>query len=129
MLKRTNGWVLYHDNNGGDCSNGGISSKNQMLIVISGSKEEIEEYRQKHADNERILNKTVVLDKRELFGKPLWLVKPLIKPENMVGGMASGNYLSIDYNAREEFTPFGLGFPLPIHDRFETQRQYNALSI
>ena len=128
MLKRTTGWVLYHDNNGGDCTNNGISSKHQILIVISGTEIEIEEYRQKYAENERILNKTVVLVKRQLFGKPLWYFEPLVKPKGKIGGMSGGNYCNVDYNANDDFTPYGLGFPLPIHDRFETQEEYDALS-
>lgn len=64
-------------------------------------------------------------DKRHIFipeqrGTDYWALKPLMQPEGVVGPMAGGNLAySGDSRNRRVYH---------IHDRFETQEVYNALS-
>lgn len=56
----------------------------------------------------------------EQRGPDYWALNPLLQPEGMLGPMDGGNLAySGDSRSRQVYH---------IHDRFETQAQYNALS-
>ena len=58
-------------------------------------------------------------------------LEPRIKPEGLIGGMFDGKYAKVDSMVREWMSSKA-GYPvsqvLAIHDRFETQSQYDALT-
>lgn len=98
-----------------DCTNNGVSGKRWIFRMIT---EEEEENLQTNEPD-----RYLVLVKRELWGKSAWYLRPLntLKPAGSVGPMHGGNYAVVDYKLSS--------LPLPIHDRFETPEEYNALSI
>ena len=77
------------------------------------------------ADEEAPLYKFVY---REAFGFHL---EPVDQPEGMIGPMANGVYAEIDYMVKEKLSKKA-GYPVSqlirVHDRFETQEQYDANS-
>lgn len=95
-----------------DCTNGGVSSKYWHMHVMEESELSVTE----PSDPER----TLVLVRRMMRGKRAYYLRPYIEPKGMVGGMFGGNYAKVDYDICR--------YPLPIHDRYETQEQYEALS-
>ena len=99
----------------GDCTNGGASAKHDRLLVIGDNVD------QRWDEND--LSKIFVLVKRDLHDGPYYHIEPLNKPKNMVGPMFGGNYCTPDGSLRSITK-----YPIPIHDRFETQSQYDTLS-
>lgn len=97
-----------------DCTNNGLSSKKWYFRMITEEDESTlktdypEEY--------------LVLVKRILWGEKAWYLRPLkiLKPNNSLEPMFGGNYGKLDYRLSK--------YPLPIHDRYETQEEYDALS-
>lgn len=69
---------------------------------------------------EKLADKLHLVFIEEQRGAEYWCVKPLMQPENMIGPMAGGNlaYCS-DSRCKRVYH---------IHDRFETQQTYDALS-
>lgn len=51
--------------------------------------------------------------------------EPLIAGRSGIGPMAGGNYV---YSMDSRFTTSVGRYPVPVHDRFETQEQYDLLS-
>lgn len=102
---------VYRDNIG-DCTNNGISAKQDSLILV--------DVPGPFDGNE---TNSVQLVKRFLSGRYYYHVEPLIKLEGMVGPMFGGNFI---YTSDSRFP---LDYPIPIHDRFESQEMYNHLSI
>lgn len=98
-----------------DCTNNGISGKRWIFRLIT------EEEEKTLLTNEP--ENYLVLVKRVLWGEKAWYLRPLevLKPKGSIGPMHGGNYADIGYELSR--------LPLPIHDRFETPEQYEALSI
>lgn len=94
----------------------GVSSKHTHLILIG---ENICKNYEGNKDNSNVLK----LVKRQLFGSEYLHAEPINKPSNTVGAMFGGNYL----NAVGSMFG-GIQYPIAIHDRFETQQQYNGLT-
>lgn len=114
--------VFVYRSIGGDCTMEGITSKHDMLTLVRDyTDEDLDELRQSEE-----AHKILLLEKRELFNKPLWLCIPLIEKPNC-HRMMGGNYVVTSDSRYKDFTPFKLGFPLPVHDRYETQKQYNEM--
>ena len=68
---------------------------------------------------------------RDQFGYHL---EPADQPEGMIGPMADGMFAQLDFKVREILSR-SKGIPLyavpemmPVHNRFETQKVYDALS-
>jgi len=75
------------------------------------------------------LSRTLVLVKRILWGEQHWFVVPYQLPKDRSRGIRTfgGNFVSTSDSRFKEYTPHGLGYPLPAHDRFETQEEYDTL--
>ena len=97
----------------GDCTNGGASSRHKSIIVIEES--DIEEAMKSNMD----LDKVFVLVRRELWGENHWYLRQLIEPKGKIGPMMGGNYAEVSEVSQHL---------LPIHDRYETQEEYDVLS-
>ena len=114
---------IYRDNSG-DCTLGGVSSKtanmDRFILVDEkvGGPFNVEE-------NEVYL----IIVRRNLFGRVYMHLEPRIndkdlKPKGTVGSMMGGNFA---YTSDSRFREVS-DYPLPIHDRFESQELYEILS-
>lgn len=102
---------IYKDGSDYDCTNGGISSKyKDLLLVCDEGNIEIDEN-----------NLPQNLVKIVVGYKGLLHIEPLAKPTG-IGWMAGGN-IAYTFDSRfRRLSPY----PLSIHDRQETQEDYNA---
>lgn len=110
--------IYVYKSASGDCTNGGISSRyNRLLLVCEEGFETIDE-----SNPPENLVKIVT---RHLFGEEYKHIEPVARPDgNCVGWMAGGN---IAYTCDSRFSRMSQ-YPLSIHDRQETQEQYDMLS-
>ena len=101
----------------GDCSNGGITSKyTRLLLVCEEGYIEIDE-----TNPPENLVKIVT---RHLFGREYKHIEPVASVSSgSVGWMAGG---CIGYTCDSRFSEMS-EYPLSIHDRQETQSQYDRM--
>lgn len=112
---------------GYDPTNGGISGRLDEIEVFSAdaTKEEIAEWC--FYNNKRIED-VMRLNKRMLWGEKHYFIEPVVKPKGKVGPMFGGNFADSSHGLWADILGNKTGGPMPIHDRFETQEQYDALS-
>ena len=108
------GLLVFVYRHGSDCSNNGISSKHDQLILVGDGVPEIFEVSDK--------TPALKLVKRVLFGKDAWYATPVNPPKGCIGPMSGGNFI---YSCDSRFPSEA---PIAIHDRFETSAQYERLS-
>ena len=108
---------VYRSNNIGDCTNGGISSRYDTLLLV-------------HPqgfipiDENNPPENLVEIVKRESFSGVYMHIKPVAEPDG-IGWMAGGNYAhSSDSRFRDVSK-----YPLPIHDRQENEDENDMYSI
>lgn len=115
----------------GDFSLHGITEKNNALVMLVGDEREDESpnydaaiaYCRKYNIG---VEKAIILNKRILWGEKHYYLEPIIKPKNMI--QVSGGAFGYTWDSRfKEIT--GCAYPIPFHDRFETQEMYDALSL
>ena len=116
-------WV----NEGYDPSNGGISGRLDEIEVFSDDAtiEQIEEWCEKTGTS---LNDVCRLNKRMLWGEPHYYIEPVVRDKGKIGPMFGGNYACTSDATWADMLGHSTGYPVPIHDRFETQEQYDLLS-
>lgn len=108
-----------------DCTNNGLSSKvNSAWLFWNCSADEAIEYCK---DNMINPNFQFIIHNRDLWGEDHSFAEPLIKPKGLQ--MFGGNFLYTSNGNCFKFRGETCGRPIPIHDRFESQEMYNALSI
>lgn len=109
---------IYENKRIGNCSNHGISSRyKEILLICEDGFVEIDE--NNPPEN---LVKLVV---RNLFGREYKHLEPYRRfDEGCVGWMMGGTYAG---SSDSRFTRIS-SYPLPLHDRQETQELYNLLS-
>lgn len=90
----------------GDCTNGGVSSKNDRFLLVG---EEVPEI----VNNDGYFP-VLKLVKRDLFGQIYLHCEPTDKPERHY--MAGGNYI---YSSDSRFRESVNRYPISIHDRVE----------
>ena len=99
----------------GDCTNGGISSRyNELLLVCEEGYINI--------DENNPPENLVKIVTRNLFGKEYKHIEPVARPSG-VGWMAGGN---IGYTCDGRFGKMSQ-YPLSIHDRQESQELYDSM--
>lgn len=99
-----------------DCTNGGISSKYNTLLLICD-----EGYIS--IDENNIPDNTAIVEECRIGYKTYFHLRPYKNPDpNKIGYMMGGNF---GWCCDSRF-PFD--YPLPIHDRQETQEEYDMLS-
>lgn len=111
---------VFTDRKIGTCANGGVSeSFDELLLVCEEGFINIDE------DNPP--ENLVVLVKRELFGGPCHYIRPYKDcPSNEVGYMFGGSFA---HTSDSRFSRMvGIYGAVPIHDRTETQKQYDMYS-
>ena len=110
---------VYRQADGSDCTNNGISSRyDRLLCVCNDGFIDVDE-----SDPPENLVKVV---RRELFGRVIYHLEPVTRPTG-VGWMAGGNYASSSDSRFSELVGEMYG-AVSIHDRQETQEQYELLS-
>lgn len=109
----------------GECTNNGASSRHTTMVAFDGDLEEIRQY----VENKQIdPDKCLYLVRRELWGENHFYFTPLEFALNNPNGNVcmGGNYCCTSDSRWREMV--GDSYPRPIHDRFETWEQYEALS-
>jgi len=105
---------VYRENSNYDCTNGGISSRyNELLLLCDDGFKEV--------DLDNPPENLVKIVERQLWGKTYLHIEPYARPEH-IGWMYGGN-IACTSDSR-----FPSQYPLRIHDRQETQAQYDMLS-
>lgn len=109
----------------GDCTNNGITYRNDMLKLLwGGTRQDAIQYA---TDKGLDLSKCLYMVERELWGEDHSFATPLIEPNGMCR-VFGGNYVEGDGNCYR-FRGEMCGRPIPVHDRYETQEDFDALSI
>lgn len=110
----------------GDCSGHGLSSRvDSAYLFWDCTKEEALEWcKENHKDPEQ----QFILVKRELWGEDHSYAEPLIKPEGMAQ-VFGGNFLYTSSSNGCNISGKKCATPIPIHDRFETWEEFDALSV
>lgn len=127
MLHRKLSVYRPADFKGYDCTNDGVSSRLDSIEVFSAdaTNAQIAAWCLKN----RVRPSDVCrLNKRMLWGEKHYFIEPVKKPRRVLGPMFGGNYASTSDGIWAEMLGERTGRPLPIHDRFETQEEYDALS-
>lgn len=108
--------VNIYKHKSGDCSNNGLSSKyNELLLICEEGYIDV--------DENNPPENLVKLVTRNLFGKEYKHIEPVARPKG-VGWMAGG---TIVYSCDSRFREMS-EYPLSFHDRCESQEQYDLLS-
>ena len=108
---------VYRSTNIGDCTNGGISSRFESLLLV-------------HPEGFVSIDETnppenlVQLVKIETFGGEYMCIKPVAEPSG-IGWMAGGNFA---YSSDSRFNDLSK-YPLSIHDRQESEDENYTYSI
>ena len=112
---------------GYDPSNGGISGRLDEIEVFSAdtTNGEIAAWCLKH----RVRPSDVCrLNKRMLWGEKHYYIEPVMRPKHTLGPMFGGSFADTSDGTWAEILGETVGRPIPIHDRFETQEEYDLLS-
>ena len=104
--------VFVYRNTLGDCTADGVTSKLDKMVLLDVPNTPFEP-----KDDQ---SDALVLVKRELFGKEYIHAEPVHKKPGMVGPMFGGNFI---YSSDSRFPS---KYPIPVHDRFETQAHYDS---
>lgn len=109
----------------GDCSLGGLTSKHDTIrLLIDYTPEDLEVIKKIAVEAPDAFDRTAIVNFRKLMGQDAWYIEPLVKPEGKLGGMFGGNTAQSDDPAYIEL----IGKPLKVHDRFETEAEYEMYS-
>lgn len=127
-MKRLSVYVVCERNRECDCTNGGVTSRhNHLTLFYDCEKEDAVKFCE---DNEIDPDTALWFNPRMLWGEFHPIAEPLIKPKGKIGGMFGGNFI---YTSDSRF-PSLYGamncahYPIPVHDRFETQEEYDFYS-
>lgn len=117
-----------------DCTNGGVSGRVNSCTLFSDCS--IEEAVQYCLDHNMRPEDQLIFEERTLWGEDHSICVPLVFPSKasgkVIGPMSGGNY--VNQCGSDPAYPHLKGwaknqsFPIPIHDRFETQEEYDLLS-
>ena len=112
---------------GYDPTNGGLSSRLDTITVFpeDATDENIKAWCDKHGKH---IEDAARIVKNESWGQKHLHIEPVIKPKGMIGPIFGGNFAYTSNGIWANMTGEKTCKPVPIHDRFETEEQYNALS-
>ena len=110
--------VSVYRNGRGDCTNGGISSKfDELLVICDKGYLEI--------DENNLPKNLVKVVKRHLFGGDIYHIEPYGEPDG-AGWMFGGNYAATS-DSRFGRMIGGMYGAVAIHDRQESWELYNSM--
>lgn len=111
--------VLYNVSGGviSDCTNGGVSSKNDYMILVPEGAEA-------PTDSRWPVLKVV----RRTFGSGDYLHAEPVTPvgKGQIGWMFGGNFV---YTSDSRYRQWVCEYPIAIHDRCESYESYDRLSV
>jgi hypothetical protein len=113
MSTETRGLICQIYRNGRDCSNGGISGRVDAVTLIDIGVDLFEPVADRPA---------VKLVKRQMGRRTYLHAEPVDQPQGLVGPMAGGTFI---YSNDSRFPS---DYPIALHDRWETEEQYDVLS-
>ncbi len=111
-----------------DPTNGGVSGRLDEIEVFSAESTD-EEIREWCGREGRRIEDVCRLNKRVLWGEKHYCIEPVVKPRKLCGPMFGGNFAYTSDGRWAEMLWESVGRPIPIHDRFETREQYDALTL
>lgn len=105
---------VYRPSLVGDCTNGGVTARNDVAYLICD-----EGWRETDGESEQVLRLV-----RTTVGGHDYIHAEQVShcPEGCVGPMFGGNFI---YTCDSRFPS---PYPIPVHDRYETQELYDLLS-
>lgn len=110
---------VYRDATPGDCTNGGVSSRfRDLLVICPDGFIDVDE-------NNPPENLCKVVH-RFLFGRDVYHIEPVARPKG-AGWMMGGNYAATSDSRFSELCG-DLYAAIPVHDRQESWKDYDALS-
>lgn len=109
-----------------DSTNNGITANNHTLTLFWDCKREEALLYCQNPDNHVQAEKSLLLVPRTLWGEDHMYAEPLLKPTGRIQ-VFGGNYIVGD-SAMPKYSGRTTTMPIPVHDRFETQEEYDALS-
>lgn len=111
---------VYYNKLYRECANGGITERyDELLLVCDDGFIDI--------DENNPPENLVILVERILFGKLSNYIRPYEEcPKDKVGYMFGGSYAASSDHRFTEMS--GIYGAVPVHDRTETQREYDRLS-
>lgn len=119
-MEKLTGYI-YRNDILGDCSNNGISNNyDKVVCYFLNENETIDQIKEPESN-------AVVLVERWLWGEPHFYFRPVKEaPKGNLGYMMGGCYVG---SCSGVFSQYTKGQEIvPLHDRAETQRQYDMLS-
>ena len=135
-MKYCNCVSVYRHAGYGDCTNGGVSSRHDNFTVFWDC--DVDTAIKYCEDNKINIDEALLIVDRILWGEEHPYAMPLIHPtyigkdhkeHHKIGPMFGGNFL-YTYNGNFYHPKcISTGIPIPIHDRFETQEEYDTLSV
>jgi len=112
----------------GDCTNGGatnpVHSKGRIVVVFDPEIQTGNFKLEDCKDDPRFICLRIVRRRAGTSNEYLHCEPIENKPGERVGPMFGGNYVMTSDSRFRDVSPY----PLPVHDRFETQEQYALLS-
>jgi len=114
---------------GTDCTNHGLSSRIEHTRLFSDcTEQEAIAYCKEHGWK---AEEMLIMDPcRYPAGHEYLRCHPLIGKEGLVGPMFGGNYCTTSGSdpSYPKFSTLEVNVPIPIHDRYETEEEYEILS-
>lgn len=102
-----------------DCTNGGVSSKYEDVLLVGPVRAELLLAEGPQPEN------ILVLQNPNLHGTS-FIAVPLNQPKDTCGPMMGGNFI---HACDSRFSELNGGDPIAVHDRFETKAQYALNSM
>ena len=110
---------VYRSRNLGDCTNGGVSSRFDKLLVLC-------DRGFINVDMDNPPENLCKIVHRHLFGRDVYHIEPVARPTG-AGWMMGGNYAATS-DSRFHALCGDLYAAIPVHDRQESWKDYDALS-
>ena len=109
-----------------DCTNNGISARhNRLELFWDCTRNEAQHYCSEH---KIAFDTAIFLVKRELWGEDHSYAEPLFKPKGKLE-MFGGNFVYTSDSRLYKLCGLKTAMPIPVHDRFETQEEYEAMTV
>lgn len=118
---------VYRTADLGDCTNDGVTSRHDVMTLFYGCTRE--EALQHCKDNGIDPDGCLVLVERTLWGEQHNYAAPLVHQSGKCGPMFGGNFVYTIDSRMAEAMGTTCSCPVQVHDRYETEAEYRALSI
>ena len=117
---------VYYNNSYRRCALNGYSTYKERIVMVKGNREEcISECKKLIEEEHYKEDDFYYLNERYLWGKPSFFLEMLFPNKSGIV-MAGGNFAYSSDSRFERIT--GSHQPISIHDRIETQEEYDNLS-